>query len=77
MDGLQTSESPGTVIDVNENGQPLVACGTGAVRILEFLYSGTIVSAKKVVKWCDIRPGSVFDTLPVCSEPRKETLRSH
>lgn len=66
VDGVEnTRQLPGTVIEVDQRGQPLIACGTGAVRILEFLYSGTIVPARKVVRWCNIRKGSVLGSWSV------------
>jgi len=58
--------TPGTIVAVDDTGAPIVACGTGAVRVTQFLRRGQIVPAGRVgaeLRWA---AGNRFDAmLPV------------
>ena len=52
---------PGSIIEI-ENGLPIVACGTGALRVLECLAGGKIVAASTIAKRIGMKTGAAFDT---------------
>lgn len=58
--GIKSSHLPGTIIDIDKDGYPVVSCGEGAVRILFFLQFGKIIKASKIVKMFRIQKDTVF-----------------
>lgn len=60
VDAHPRGAPPGSIIEM-ENGLPLVACGSGALRILECLAGGKIVAASKIAKRTGMKAGAAFD----------------
>ena len=59
-EGGSNASPPGTVTEIDDQGHPVVSCGTGTARITSFLHSGTVVPAKKLVRRFGIDVGSVL-----------------
>jgi len=60
LDDANSDQRPGTVVEMDQEGYPVVCCGEGRVRILSFLQTGRILQSRKVVKRLSIRAGQIF-----------------
>ena len=50
LDNTTSEQLPGTIVEIDHNGYPIVSCGEGRAKILSFLHSGKIVRADKIIK---------------------------
>lgn len=60
LDKVNNSSLPGTIIDIDSDGCPVVACSEGCVKLLSFVYRGNIVCAEKIVDKYKMRKGYQF-----------------
>lgn len=60
VDGNTDDVRPGSIIEI-ASGLPVVACGSGAFLISEFLVGGRILTADTIVKRVGMKVGSLFD----------------
>ncbi len=52
--------SPGEIIEIDNENCPIVACGEGQIKIVQFLSNGRIVRASKIVKQMKLQRGFSF-----------------
>lgn len=57
---LTNHAEAGTVLAITGEGEPIVACGSGAIQIQSFLHRGLIRPARTIVKKYTIAEGSRF-----------------
>ena len=61
LDEVANGGLPGSIIEIDDCGLPVVACGTGTVKILEFLHYGNIVPANRLRSRFGMKRGAAFD----------------
>ena len=57
------SQPPGTIIEFDKDGSPVVTCGGGMIKIILFLYSGKVVKAEEIVVKYKMRIGMKFENI--------------
>jgi len=60
----RTDRDPGTIVRVDADGRPLVACGDGVARVTRFVRRGRVVPAAAVVRALNLRPPGKFGPAP-------------
>lgn len=52
---------PGTIVDIDNDGFPIVSCGKGCIKILSFLQNGKIINAPEIIRNFNIRVKEKFE----------------
>jgi len=66
LDTLMPERAPGTLMDVDKDGQVIISTGRGSLAVVSFIERGRIVPVKYMLRWRLIRIGQCFNSGVSC-----------